>query len=559
MAKQNEHLGRIGSHMSITFVALALFGCGDDGEVTSASVGDDTATSSDTSTASSETEAGSDTETETGTGDPYDFFVANQSYADLHGFTLVATGTRNSPGQGMSADAPLLDFTSFEVTLAYDLDADALRVDWERQVHEPIVGAYTFSEVIADRQGYIEGVDNLSFLPPRSMTAQRVAAVRKQQGLLHPAVLLHRAVNDPSAVTVLPDTELDGVPVHLVEFADDAEPVLLFVDVDSGELVRAETTETDHLLGDVVLAANYSDWSEVEGLAFPGRVELTFDGRTIHTQTHTQLELDPNFSADTFALAEPGVEDPAAHQSGDLLSQWHIRFGHLGIPVDGPTQVIMEVEVAPGVLYLLGPTHHSLALELEDGVMLIDPVIDPNFADSILARVEAHFPDKTVTQVLCTHHHFDHIGGVREFAAAGAELLIAEDHLEFLEQIIERPHELVPDSLEQAPVPVTLTPVPASGMTIEGATVTIELYTIPNSHSEGMLAVYLPELQLVFQSDLYSPKLFPPNVMLPEPQLTWSTEFHTALLDLGLEVQTIIGGHGLGVGSLAELVDHIGL
>ena len=47
----------------------------------------------------------------------------------------------------------------------------------------------------------------------------------------------------------------------------------------------------------------------------------------------------------------------------------------------------------------------------------------------VLARlIREQFPNKPIQYAAVTHHHYDHIGGVRGIAAEGATLLVASRH-----------------------------------------------------------------------------------------------------------------------------------
>jgi hypothetical protein len=95
--------------------------------------------------------------------------------------------------------------------------------------------------------------------------------------------------------------------------------------------------------------------------------------------------------------------------------------------------------------------------------------------------------------------------------------------------------------------------------TLTGKARSIELYDIGNLHAEGMLLVYLPREKIVFNSDLFSPGLFPThgvggwlqraviNSVSPFSLLkagTYALELEHHLDRLGLAVESLCGGHG---------------
>ena len=86
----------------------------------------------------------------------------------------------------------------------------------------------------------------------------------------------------------------------------------------------------------------------------------------------------------------------------------------------------------------------------------------------------------------------------------------------------------------------------------------VEVHWVDNAHANDMLMVFLPAETMLFVTDLYSPGLIPIEFApLPEPQLGWAISVDDMVSLLGLNVQTIVGGHG-GAGPYTDLLTHIG-
>jgi hypothetical protein len=69
---------------------------------------------------------------------------------------------------------------------------------------------------------------------------------------------------------------------------------------------------------------------------------------------------------------------------------------------------------------------------------------------------------------------------------------------------------------------------------------------VKNSHSNDMLAVYLPKEKILLDSDLYSPRSVPP------PFKIYSKELLDFITQSGIDVKTIAGTHGT-FGPLSDL------
>ena len=62
--------------------------------------------------------------------------------------------------------------------------------------------------------------------------------------------------------------------------------------------------------------------------------------------------------------------------------------------------------------------------------------------------LKEQFPDKPIRYAAVTHHHSDHIGGVRGLAASGATILVEKGHAPALQSLVDLHHTHPPDSLE---------------------------------------------------------------------------------------------------------------
>ena len=76
---------------------------------------------------------------------------------------------------------------------------------------------------------------------------------------------------------------------------------------------------------------------------------------------------------------------------------------------------------------------------------------------------------------------------------------------------------------------------------LEGIGRRIEVYDIPNSHSDGAVAAYVPDTKLLFNADLFSPGR-------PLQFAPWMNALLNSVRYHGIEVERHVGGHGSGYG-----------
>jgi hypothetical protein len=65
-------------------------------------------------------------------------------------------------------------------------------------------------------------------------------------------------------------------------------------------------------------------------------------------------------------------------------------------------------------------THHSVAIEMRDHVVLVEAPLTEERSTAVVAKVKETIPNKPIRFVVNTHHHFDHSGGLRTLVEEGA-------------------------------------------------------------------------------------------------------------------------------------------
>src|SRR5215212_4380791 len=112
----------------------------------------------------------------------------------LSRFTIAANGTRWAFDEGFDPGADRIG--PFEVQIAYDIAADAVRLDYSAESRGV---KRLVREVIAGQLGYIEGVDANGGQPGlKNMSSDRWASIRKHQWLLNPHLILRQLLANPS-------------------------------------------------------------------------------------------------------------------------------------------------------------------------------------------------------------------------------------------------------------------------------------------------------------------------------------------------------------------------
>lgn len=478
-------------------------------------------------------------------------------------FQLQAHGERAEPLQGWRP-SDVVTPSSFDLTATFDPQGQRERLSWQRHFSADTVApgqTLTYDEIATPDAGYIEGNDVVFGQGSGGpMLGTRLGAIRRQQELLHPIVYLAGVLREGRAVRFTGTVELGGRVADVVIIDDQPRPVTMFFV--GGSLVRLTTEESDFYLGDVKVQVDYADWRRVAGGRYPFRIDLSLDGLVIARQTVTSISADPAIGPTTFALP---VTVPAAQQDvriGRTNEQWFNRvlafpFGAAFIQDIGQNPASAR-PIAPEVIVVPGAPAAavSLAVNLGDSVVVAEPAINNDYSQQVIAAVQAYWPGKPISHIIATQWHFDTTGGIRQYAAIGADLIVPGEK-RFFREILSRPHTIDPDLLSRTPTRPSLTSVGDDGVALGDGAVTVHRFS--SAREAEMLLVCARDSKLAYTGDLFNPS-FSADAPAPEPFRTWASDMYAAIQANCPWVQNVLGSHGLPQPEpIATLLAHAGL
>jgi glyoxylase-like metal-dependent hydrolase (beta-lactamase superfamily II) len=192
---------------------------------------------------------------------------------------------------------------------------------------------------------------------------------------------------------------------------------------------------------------------------------------------------------------------------------------------------------------------------MADHVVVVEGPLNDQRALAVIAETRRLVPAKPIRYVIATHHHFDHSGGLRAFAAEGIPLITHESTRAFFERAFATPATLDPDHLTKSGRRGAVEGMGDRRTLTDGARV-VEIHLIRgNAHADGLLMVYLPKEKLLIEADAFTPVAAgAPN---PTPPSPFSVNLADNIARLNLAVDQILPIHGRMV-ALAELHRAIG-
>ena len=458
---------------------------------------------------------------------------------------IQSSGTDWEPLQAIEPTAEPRQINSFNQVLQVDFANKRMRLTFDASRTYPTPAPVQFVEVISDNAGML--VDSNERLHP-----SRLATRLRDYDRL-PTRLLFTA-RDATDLTRAEDRVVEGVTVQVLKYTDGGTPAEIQIDTRAKIPVRVVYMEDDPVYGDTPNELVFSDWREYGGVRLPETQITLLDGKKVREEHVRSLILNPPLGETLFEIPESVRAQPEDGQR--IVSQWVLRRVAMGVAYQdfGREQKVELVPVTNGVFHIRGGSHHSMVIEMRDHLIVVEAPLFDERSLAVIRTLEERFPNKPIKNLIVTHFHFDHTGGVRAYVAKGATILAHDSILEFLNEMIQRPHTLRPDSLARERLTSTITPSIGRISPVQVLTDgqrRVEVRDIPNDHATGMSVAYLPRERIVFVADLYSPPGPTPN-----PSVIFergrAQAFYDALKASRLSVETIVGGHG-GVGTLREL------
>jgi glyoxylase-like metal-dependent hydrolase (beta-lactamase superfamily II) len=442
--------------------------------------------------------------------------------AQVNTIEFSGTGKWYQFGQAPAPGTPWppFDVSSFTTTINYGTPAARVQMT-RKQVIEP--GRVRPAPVEQRPDQYVSGTTAWNLAAPAAGAPNPAPAVQPQPAAVEERVMeiwtTPHGFLKAAAANNATSTPKDGGSE--VTFTSGKNKYVGTIDAQN-DLTSVQTWIDNPVLGDTEVMFTYSDYKDFGGVRFPGRI-LRVQGE------HPVLDITvsgvkTNGAADISAPAEAGAAAP-------------------------PVAVTVE-KLADGVYYLKGGTHHSVAVDQKDHIVVVEGPQNEARSSAVIAKVKETIPNKPIKYLINTHVHFDHSGGLRTYVDEGATIVTHEANKAYYEKAWAAPHTINPDKLAQSKKTATFETFEDKHV-LSGAH-QIEIHKIAGGgHNDAFAMVYLPKEKILIEGDAFTP--LAANAPPPPAVNPFAVNLDENITRLKLDVKQIAALHGPRLATMADL------
>ena len=478
----------------------------------------------------------------------------NAAYAAMGGdklktISLKASLEQFDPGESYSVTDPAKPETGVsDLVQSRDLVHGFAHNEWDRPSPEG-VARRTYTEIITPSAGYVIGNDaapgrlpkrTIKATPPEhTMSGRRLTVTLRE--LERPMIVMEMKLH-PDQVSAIVDQKVAGKTYPALQYRGEYGAFLVMLDPVTNLPARVRTLDWDGLEGDSVFDAEYSDWRDVGGAKVAFHALYTLNGMKIADLKLSSATANPSLDPATFNIPQTMLASAAKPAPANVTPfQWVIRRQFLGFYFDSDAMYTDDgdslrlEDVGPNISQTQGGTHNTIFIATNTYLITVEAPNDDGQAIQSIDMAKKKYPGKPIRYLILTHHHVDHVSGMRTYAAEGATIVVAKGDGDYFRKVLAQPETLNRFAPKK---PFTPKVIEVDGKwSVNDGGREVDAYAIENPHAAGYDMVYVPDAKLGVLSDLYVPGA-------PVPSNAMVAALVKGVDKWGIKPERFAGGHG---------------
>jgi glyoxylase-like metal-dependent hydrolase (beta-lactamase superfamily II) len=333
-------------------------------------------------------------------------------------------------------------------------------------------------------------------------------------------------MRNPGSVRFIEETMIDGKKFFLVRAMRNIDLVDLFISADDYLLYKTQQVVFMGIYGDAYRTITYDQYVPSGILQVPQRMTITTTN-AVNGVVSNSYVINNIRTGDAVTSDPITIPDTAIKADYSFRKKFHMRELAKGI------YLIENITETTGQW-----SYNVLFAEFEDHVLVAEAPVSDDFTQRIIKKIEETIPGKPIRYVVQSHHHSDHLGGIRGYIANGTTIITTTDQQPVIDRIAKAPYNLYPDRQAKNPKDATFKLVEKDKLILKDKIQEAVVYDIgPNPHAKGMLIIHFPKQKILYQADMVNRTEYPHNKS--------TDDFIAKMKKLKLSVETIVGLHGI--------------
>ena len=434
----------------------------------------------------------------------------------LHGYGQYAYQMGGGRIAG-SPDAPEKYMAANDLTRVYDLEHGRFQIRERRNMLFPFLAPFGHSFALNDNRldgdvAFDINGDRAQRLPQFLDGALIMDGVHmRRMWMLNNPVALVRTMLDPATKLSAP-RQAGGVTSIDVTLKEGDKLTAAFTTENVPAWIRWSHPQTN--LGQATLTTFFSGWTDTAGLMMPLAYQTRMDWRNV----------------DFFKVFVDAYEVDG--KIPDLAAPAMVRSA--AEPPSYPVQSVTSKAIAKGIWRL---SNGTTVIEFKDHLVLFELGVNARGqAKAVIDHARSLVPNKPATQLIISHHHFDHTAGFREAVAEGLTIVQRPLSGVIFREMATHAAPDFPDDLAKNPKPLKFMAVDEH-LRLNDDTQTVDVYWGRNNgHMADVVFAYVPSEKLLIEGDM---------VTAAFDWQHWPDTFRDAIAHYKLDVQKISPVHSV--------------